>query len=461
MSVVITLPPALLRVLHALECAGYPAYMVGGCLRDAMRGVPPHDFDVTTAATPAQMLEVFCAAGLRTIETGLKHGTVTVLSDGEPIECTTYRIETTYSDGRHPDAVVFTDRIADDLARRDFTVNAMACRIPAAARADFDCDAPLRAVVGENAEPVDLYGGREDLAAGVLRCVGEPCRRFEEDALRILRCVRFSVQLGFSVEKATRHALRSCRDGLSRISRERCAAEWTRMLENEMPLRQGLALITEAGLWQYLLPEAGGEPTAAACDRAALLRPDAALRMAALLRSVGDVYNNKDNYEPATLARRVCTTLRLSTAMTRRTECLLEGSLTPLPTDDTALRRMMAACGEMTEDAVLLGALCAVSDDCVAAWIEQGRDRAELLSLLSPDAAETLRRCAAVRARGDALHVGDLALNGRDLAQMGYRGKQIGEMQQQLLEAVLSTPALNTPQELKRLAAQGKMRDGQ
>ena len=127
----IHLPSALLVVLHTLEVAGYPAYLVGGSLRDALRGVSPHDFDVTTPALPRDMLAVFARAGLRTIETGLKHGTITVLVDGEPIECTTYRIESTYSDGRHPDAVQFTDRIADDLCRRDFTVNAMACRVPA------------------------------------------------------------------------------------------------------------------------------------------------------------------------------------------------------------------------------------------------------------------------------------------------------------------------------------------
>lgn len=452
MSTAITLSGAVLRVLHALESEGYPAYIVGGCLRDAMRGVPPHDFDVTTAATPAQMLEVFCRAGIRTIETGLKHGTVTALSDGEPIECTTYRLETTYSDGRHPDAVVFTDRIADDLARRDFTVNAMACRIPAAAREDFDSISPLRAVIGENAELVDLYGGREDLAAGVLRCVGDPCRRFEEDALRILRCVRFSVQLGFAVEDQTRAALRRCRDGLARISRERCAAEWTRMLACCMPLRQGLSLVSEAGLWQYLLPEATDEPTASACDRAALLRPDAPLRMAVLLRSVCDIYNN-DSFEAFALARRVGVALRLSTTMTHRIAALLEGSYAPLPSDDASLRRLMAKYGEESEDILLLGALCAASDEAVAAWVADGCCGEDLSSLLAPDVGQVLRRCAVIRERGDALSVASLALGGRALADMGLRGREIGEVQGRLLDAVLADPARNTADGLRALIA--------
>ncbi len=456
MSTAITLSPAVLRVLHALEREGYPAYIVGGCLRDAMRGVPPHDFDVTTCATPSQMLAVFCRAGLRTIETGLKHGTVTALSGGEPIECTTYRVETTYSDGRHPDAVLFADRIADDLARRDFTVNAMACRIPAAAREDFDVQSPLRAVIGENAELVDLYGGRDDLGAGVLRCVGDPCRRFAEDSLRILRCVRFCVQLGFSVESETRAALRTCRDGLSRISRERCAAEWTRMLTCDMPLREGLALIDEAELWQYLLPEAGGVPTAAACDRASLLLPDAALRMAVLLRSVCDIYNIKDTSDAAALARRVCTALRLSSAMTHRTAAYLEGSYAPLPQNDAELRRLMARLGERSEGALLLGGLCAVPDETVAAWVAEGRGTQELLSLLPPEVRDALDRCSVILARGDALSVADLALDGRALAELGLRGREIGEVQRLLLELVLADPARNTVEELSAVALSQK-----
>ena len=232
----LTLPPSVLRVLHTLERAGYPAYLVGGSLRDALRGVTPHDFDITTPALPARMQAIFGQAGLHTVETGLKHGTLTVIVDGENIECTTYRVETTYSDGRHPDAVRFTDRIADDLCRRDFTVNAIACRIPAAAQPDFPCDRTWQGELGESAELVDLFGGREDLEAGVLRCVGDPAVRFDEDALRIARCVRFAVQLGFCVEETTAKALAECREGLGRVSVERRAAELLRMLESPMPL---------------------------------------------------------------------------------------------------------------------------------------------------------------------------------------------------------------------------------
>ena len=177
-SLVIQFPGSVLRILRTLERAGYPAYVVGGSLRDALRGQPPHDWDVTTSATPEQMTVVFENAHVRTFETGIKHGTITALVDHEPIECTTYRIDGVYTDGRHPDSVAFTDRIADDLCRRDFTVNAMACRVPGVTDlSDTQVDAGLIAE-GDALELVDLFGGRGDLKRGVLRCVGEPVRRF-------------------------------------------------------------------------------------------------------------------------------------------------------------------------------------------------------------------------------------------------------------------------------------------
>ena len=174
------------EVLDTLQRAGFEAWYVGGCVRDTLLGRPIHDWDVTTSALPEQVLALFP----RTVPTGLQHGTVTVLSDSGPVEVTTYRADGDYHDGRHPDGVRFVRSLREDTARRDFTVNAMA----------MDQRGNIR----------DFYGGRADLAAGILRCVGAPERRFREDALRMLRACRFAAQLGFAIEPETWAALLRC-----------------------------------------------------------------------------------------------------------------------------------------------------------------------------------------------------------------------------------------------------------
>ena len=194
-----------LRVLRTLEAAGFEVWVVGGWVRDALLGAPMHDVDVTTSATWREAERVLTAAGIEVHETGIAHGTVTAVVDGQPVEVTTYRVEGTYSDCRHPDEVRFVRDVREDLARRDFTVNAMAYH-------------PERGLL-------DLFGGREDLAFGVIRAVGDPYRRFEEDALRVLRAVRFACRLGFDVEPRTQAALVTCAPELDSIARERVGQE--------------------------------------------------------------------------------------------------------------------------------------------------------------------------------------------------------------------------------------------
>ena len=201
------LPQAVRYVLERLEDAGFAAYAVGGCVRDTLLGRTPGDWDVTTAARPEQMLALFDGYA---IPTGLKHGTVTVRAGEMHIEVTTFRADGTYTDHRRPDQVFFSDRLEEDLCRRDLTVNAMAM--------------DLRGHI------TDLYGGREDLEAGILRCVGEPERRFEEDALRILRTLRFADVLGFSVEPRTDAALRVKAPLLRCIAPERILTEMDKLL---------------------------------------------------------------------------------------------------------------------------------------------------------------------------------------------------------------------------------------
>ena len=196
------------KILEMLENAGYEAYMVGGCVRDMIMGRKFHDTDITTNARPDEVAEVF--SGYRIIPTGIKHGTVTVLSEGVPYEITTYRIDGKYTDSRRPDSVEFTRNIKDDLSRRDFTVNAIA--------------------LDRHGKTVDFFGGAEDIKNKIIRCVGSPEKRFEEDALRIMRAVRFSSQLGFSIEENTAKAVHEMKGRLKNISRERVRDELDKII---------------------------------------------------------------------------------------------------------------------------------------------------------------------------------------------------------------------------------------
>ena len=198
-------------MIEMLEAAGFEAYYVGGCVRDFLRGLEPSDLDVTTSATPDEMKEVF--ADLRFFETGIKHGTLTVLTPDEerrPIEITTFRTDGEYKDNRHPDEVTFVRNLEEDLARRDFTINAMAMDI--------------------RGNLVDVFGGRDDLEAGLIRAVGDPDRRFQEDALRILRALRFAAVLGFEIEPETEAAMFRNKELLRNISAERIYAEFKKLV---------------------------------------------------------------------------------------------------------------------------------------------------------------------------------------------------------------------------------------
>ena len=196
-----------LAVLERLNAAGHRAVLVGGCVRDRLMGRTPHDYDAATSARPEQIREA--CAPMRVVETGVRHGTVTVLSGGLPVEVTTFRREGRYTDHRRPDRVEFTGDLGEDLARRDFTINAMAW---------------------EPSGLTDPFGGRADLAAGVIRCVGEPERRFGEDALRLLRALRFAAQLDFRMEEGTAAGVRACAPQLACVSRERVAEELKRLV---------------------------------------------------------------------------------------------------------------------------------------------------------------------------------------------------------------------------------------
>lgn len=225
----INIPQKAEQILHILNEAGYEAYVVGGCVRDSILDRVPGDWDITTSALPEQVKELFH----RTVDTGIQHGTVTVMMGKEGFEVTTYRVDGEYHDGRHPDAVTFTRSLEEDLKRRDFTINAMAYH-------------PGHGLV-------DLFGGMEDINRKIIRCVGDPVERFTEDALRMLRAVRFSAQLGFTVEENTKAALARMSGNLEHVSAERIQTELVKLLVSDHP--EKIQDAYELGITKVILPE--------------------------------------------------------------------------------------------------------------------------------------------------------------------------------------------------------------
>lgn len=405
-----TCPAYLVPLLDLFAKNGEHAYPVGGCVRDTLMGRIPHDWDVAVTTAPDRTESLCAAAGYRTIPTGVKHGTVTVLvpHSGDPadraggyelIECTTCRTEGGYSDGRHPDAVSFTGRIRDDLSRRDFTVNAMAF-------APTDGGLAL----------LDLFGGEEDLRSRVIRCVGDPDTRFTEDALRLLRAVRFAVQLDFSIEPATYAAVARKAEGLARISRERVRDELEKILTSNAPER-GVTLLAQTGLLPYVLPR-GISPEGT--GRLSDLPADLVLRLAALLWGM----DGDDAHE--NLA-----SLRLSNAVRKDILTLLSSTDLPVETTSRAAREWRRRLGALARPALLVGRAHAA--DAAA--------RAELDIL-----------CALVRESeeaGDPVAISELAIGGRELAELGVpAGKGMQEILDALLELVLDHPAQNTREAL-------------
>ena len=274
MDVKIQIPEQVNFILNSLNEAGYEAFVVGGCVRDALLGREPHDWDITTSALPSKVKEIFG----RTIDTGLKHGTMTVMIDTEGYEVTTYRVDGVYEDGRHPREVTFTPSLREDLQRRDFTINAMA--------------------YGVKEGLVDLFGGRQDLASGLIRAVGDPMKRFSEDALRIMRAVRFSAQLGYEIEEKTLKAASALAPNLQKISSERIRDELEKTLLSERP--DLLSTAWKAGITKEFLPEFDrcmetpqnnphhcytvGEHT---LKGVSLIRRDRILRLTMLLHDIG------------------------------------------------------------------------------------------------------------------------------------------------------------------------------
>ena len=388
----LTLDPGAAALLDALHAAGYAAYAVGGCVRDSLLGHTAHDWDLCTSALPQQVMELFGTE--QCIPTGLQHGTVTIKYGGQLYETTTFRTEGSYTDGRHPDEVQFVPDVREDLARRDFTINAMA--------------------YNEAEGLVDPFGGQKDLQNGLLRAVGEPQQRFTEDALRILRLYRFAARFGFALDAATARAARQLAPHLDCISAERIQEELAKLLAAPQP-----GAYLEPAVLAVVLPELtpaaleAAKPVLDACPAGEKNLP---VRWAALLGALGEADT-----------RRVLKRLRCSNACIEETAVLVretagEGVCRSFSEEkasahpgDIHIRRLLGQYGLRTVER-----LCAL---CAALHPQN-----------APDCALAAQRARQLEADGVCCRVSQLAVNGRDLMAVGIPA---GPALRRVLEALL------------------------
>ena len=388
----LTLDPGAAALLDTLHAAGYAAYAVGGCVRDSLLGRTAHDWDLCTSALPQQVMELFGTE--QCIPTGLQHGTVTIKYGGQLYETTTFRTEGSYTDGRHPDEVQFVPDVREDLARRDFTINAMA--------------------YNEAEGLVDPFGGQKDLQNGLLRAVGEPQQRFAEDALRILRLYRFAARFGFALDAATARAARQLAPHLDCISAERIQEELAKLLAAPQP-----GAYLEPAVLAVVLPELTPENLTAAkpvVDACPAGEENLPVRWAALLGALGE-----------TDTRRVLKRLRCSNACIEETAVLVRetagegvcGSFllghAPVHAGEVTIRQLLGRYGLRTVER-----LCAL---CAALHPQN-----------APDCALAAQRARQLEADGVCCRVSQLAVNGRDLMAAGIPA---GPALRRVLEALL------------------------
>ena len=397
------LDPGAAALLTRLHAAGHAAYAVGGCVRGSLLGQTPHDWDLCTSATPEQVLELFGEA--HCIPTGLQHGTVTVKHGGELYEITTFRTEGAYSDGRHPDHVAFVPDVKEDLARRDFTINAMA----------YNAEEGL----------IDPFGGQNDLAAGIVRAVGEPQRRFEEDALRILRLYRFAARFRFAIDPATGQAARALCRHLDCVSEERIAEELSRLLAAPAP-----GAYLEAEVLAVIFPELDAAELPESRRILDALEPGmehVPVRLAALLCPLGEAG-----------ARAALRRLKCSNALTGTVATLVREAAAEMP----------GAALTLTARRFLSRYDLATITDLTALCSARHPEQAEAFAALQQEAARLVETNACCR-------INQLAVNGRDLMDAGVRpGPGLRRVLDTLLEQVLTGQLPNEKAALLAAAAQ-------
>lgn len=436
----IQLPSNVERILTLLNRAGYKAYVVGGCVRDALLSKTPKDWDICTSALPDDMERVF--HGFRVVETGLKHGTLTVVLDGVPYEITTFRVDGTYTDHRHPDGVTFVTDVREDLARRDFTVNAMAYH-------------PAEGLI-------DAFGGQEDLQHKVIRCVGQSEERFREDALRILRALRFASVYGFTIDEETAKAAHVLKETLNLVAAERIRAELGKLL-----CGQGCGAILRAyrdilgqilpqlipmfdfsqcspyhrfDVWEHTVRSVENVPATEAL-RFTMLLHDAG-KPATFTRDeagIGHFHGHAAYSEK--IAEEVMTRLRMDKATAQRVILLVKHHDISLSTDSRLLKRRLNQFGEE--------ALRQLIDVQEADQLAKGTCDPEEIRA----SADALRQALdALLASAPCFTLKNLTVNGRDIASLGAKGSAIGDILQHLLSCVMDDTLPNEKEPLLREA---------
>ena len=432
----INLPGKVKQIITELEAAGYEAYAVGGCVRDSILGKTPDDWDITTSASPMQTKAVF----RRTIDTGIAHGTVTVMLDREGFEVTTYRIDGEYEDSRHPKEVTFTASLAEDLKRRDFTINAMA--------------------YNDRDGLVDLFGGMDDLEKRTVRCVGNARERFTEDALRMMRAVRFSAQLGFSIDTDTEHAIMELAPNLKNISSERIRTELVKLLMSPHP--DEIRKAYDLGITAIVLPELDSafetpqnNPHHMYTVGEHLMhclmhtRADRCLRIAALLHDIGKPASKTTDTDGIDhfhghveigeqMAGEILRRLKFDNDTITRVKTYIRHHDDQIDPNPRAVRR---SAGRIGED-YFNGVLELKRADCLAQSMylrDEKLDGLDRVEALYQEILES-RQCISLK---------DLAISGKDLIAAGVpQGRKIGEILSKLLEEVLEEPARNTHENL-------------
>lgn len=440
-TTIIKLPKKVKYIIDTIMEAGYEAYAVGGCIRDSILLRKPSDWDITTSASPYQVKELF----RRTLDTGIKHGTVTVMLDKEGFEVTTYRIDGEYEDGRHPKEVTFTRNLTEDLKRRDFTINAMA--------------------YNEKDGLVDIFGGLEDIRCKTVRCVGNPLERFSEDALRMMRAVRFSAQLGYRIEEETSNAIRVLAPDLKKISAERIQTELVKLLTSPHP--DYLRMAYETGITKVVLPEFDlcmiteqknphhcytvGEHTLVAMQA---VRADKVLRLAMLFHDMGKplcVTTDEEGIDhfhghPSVseeIAGNVLHRLKFDNDtiyMVKKLVKYHDQYIEPQP------KNVRRAIRKMGEDVFPL--LLEVKEADVQAQSDFLREKKEKNL---KDVRDVYQR---ILEENQCVSLKTLAINGKDLIdQTGMKpGKELGEVLNELLDLVTENPARNTREYLLKAA---------
>ena len=444
-QVMIQLPEKVKYIINTIIKAGYEAYAVGGCIRDSILGRTPDDWDITTSATPYQVKELF----RRTIDTGIQHGTVTVMLDKEGFEVTTYRIDGEYEDLRHPKEVTFTSNLIEDLKRRDFTINAMA----------YNDETGL----------VDVFDGMKDIDRRVIRCVGNPGERFTEDALRMMRAVRFSAQLGYQIEEETEAAIRELSPNLVHISAERVQTELVKLVVSPHP--ENLRLAYEAGITKVILPEFDacmetkqnnphhcynvGEHILRSMQE---IRQDKILRLAMLLHDIGKpgtvTVDDEGIYHfhghPAVseeIARKILKRLKFDNHTIYMVTNLVKFHDYDVLPEEKYVRRAIMKTGE---DVFPL--LFAVKEADIRAQSTYLRaEKEEKLKAVYQVYEKVIadKQCVSLK---------NLAITGRDLIEEAgmQPGPKIGEVLNKLLDIVIEDPAQNNREILLKLAGEIK-----